>query len=536
MLGDEIGEVVVRWGLRAASAAVTGAMVVALGGCAPGTTPPPPASTSPSWQSELVSAAAGGGDSGDRQSTNPAISPDGTMVAFQTEASNLGPADTNGLQDIYIRDLRTGEVTLVSVRSDGASGGNAFAQGPIFSPDGTKIMFLTTASDLGPTDTNDSGDLYVRDLLTHTTTLVSVNAAGTDSGNGSSYYGRFSPDSQKVAFHTRANDLGPPDAGNFEDVYVRDLVGHTTTLVSVNGAGTGGGNERSTMPVFSPDSTKVAFASLASDLGATDTPICPFEGSSQPTSCSDIYLRDLVTGETRLVTSNLTGDDSGNGGSSGAAFSPDGSQLVFQSGATNLVATNTSGGSNIFMWDLATGTTTLVSHDVAGTGASNGATTGPVFDADGTKLAFFSTASNLVAVDTNGASDVFVRDLVAGTTTLVSRNAAGTDSANGASTGGLQRDLGFHGGRIAFMSRASDFGPNDTNGAADIYVHDLASGTTSLVTANADGTDAANGAVREEIAMSSDGTRVAFTTTGNDLGSTDTNATRDVYVARPPEN
>jgi Tol biopolymer transport system component len=278
-------EAVVRRGLRVASAAVTGAAVVALGGCA-----------SVTWQSELVSAAAGAGDSGDLQSYNPVFSPDGTMVAFQTEASNLGPADTNRLQDVYVRDLRNGEVTLVSVRSDGTSGGNAFAQEPIFSPDGTKIMFLTTASDLGPIDTNDSGDLYVRDLRSHTTTLVSVNAAGTDSGNGSSYYGTFSPDSQKVAFHTRANDLGPPDAGDLEDVYVRDLVGHTTTLVSVNGAGTGGGNERSTTPVFSPDSTKVAFETKASDLGATDSPICPFEGSSRPTSCTDIYLRDLVTG------------------------------------------------------------------------------------------------------------------------------------------------------------------------------------------------------------------------------------------------
>jgi Tol biopolymer transport system component len=500
-------------------------MVVTLGGCASAT-----------WQSELVSAAAGGGGSGDGQSYNPVFSPDGTMVAFQTEASNLGPADTNGLQDIYVRDLRNGEITLVSVRSDGASGGNAFAQEPVFSPDGTKIMFLTTASDLGPRDTNDSGDLYVRDLVSHTTTLVSVNAAGTDSGNGSSYYGTFSPDSQKVAFATRANDLGPPDAGNFEDVYVRDLVGHTTTLVSVNGAGTGGGNERSVTPLFSPDGTKVAFASWASDLGATDTPICPYEGSSQPTSCTDIYLRDLVTGETTLVTSNLAGDDSSNGNSGGAVFSPDGSSLAFESRATNLVATDTSGGSNIFMRDLATGTTTLVSQDVAGTGASNGTTTGPVFDEDGTKLAFFGTASNLVAVDTNGASDVFVRDLVAGTTTLVSRNAAGTDSANGASTGDQQLDLGFHGGRIAFVSWASDFGPHDTNGAADQYIHDLASGTTSLVTANADGTDAANGSVQEQIGLSSDGTRVAFATTGNDLGVTDTNDALDVYVARPRES
>lgn len=500
-------------------------MVVALAGCAP-----------EAWQSELVSAAAAGGDSGDRQSFDPVFSPDGTMVAFETEASNLGPADANGQQDIYVRDLRNGEVTLVSVRSDGASGGNAFAQEPVFSPDGTKIMFLTTASDLGPMDTNDSADLYVRDLLSHTTTLVSANAAGTDSGNGSSYYGTFSPDGQKVAFHTRANDLGPPDAGDFEDVYVRDLVGETTTLVSVNGAGTGGGNERSVTPVFSPDGTKVAFASKASDLGATDTPICPFEGSSRPTSCTDIYLRDLVSGETTLVTSSLAGDDSGNGASGGAVFSPDGTSLAFQSGATNLVATDTSGGPNVFMWSLATGTTTLVSQDLAGTGAANGAATGPVFDADGTKLAFASTASNLVGVDTNGASDVFVRDLAAGTTTLVSQNEAGTDSANGASTGDHQLDLGFHGGRIAFVSWASDFGPNDSNGAADIYVHDLASGTTSLVTSNADGTDAANGSVMEEIALSSDGSRVAFSTTGNDLGPTDSNDALDVYVARPVEN
>lgn len=533
MLCDEIGEAVVRWGLRAASAAVTGALVGALVGCAPGAGPGggPPGGVEV-IDVELVSTAADGDDSGDRQSTNAVISPDGTMVAFQSEASNLGPADTNGLQDIYVRDLRSGEVTLVSVRSDGASGANAFSQEPVFSPDGTKIMFLTRASDLGPRDTNNDGDLYVRDLVSHTTTLVSVNAAGTDSGNGTSYYGSFSPDSQKVAFLTRANDLGPPDAGNLEDVYVRDLVAQTTTLVSVNGAGTGGGNGWSSRPVFSPDSTKVAFESRASDLGVTDTPMCESPASSVRTSCNDIYLRDLVTGETTLVTSDHAGSDSGNAVSSGAVFSPDGSSLAFQSWATNLVATDTSGGSNIFMRDLATGTTTLVSHDAAGTGGSNGATTGPVFDDDGTQLAFISTASNLVAVDTNGASDVFVRDLVTGTTTLVSRNAAGTDSANGASTGEVGLYLAFQGGRIEFVSGASDLGPNDTNGAADLYVHDVASGTVSLVTANADGTDASTGTIRGDVALSSDGTRVAFTTTGNDLGPTDTNGTRDVYVAR----
>jgi Tol biopolymer transport system component len=511
---------------------VAGGLVVAFVGCAPGPGqgggPPVGGGVT---DVELVSAAAGGADSGDRQSTNGVISPDGTMVAFQSEASNLGPADTNGLQDIYVRDLRSGEVTLVSVRSDGASGGNAFAHEPVFSPDGTKIMFLTMASDLGPRDTNNDGDLYVRDLVAHTTTLVSVNAAGTDSGNGTSYYGTFSPDSQKVAFHTRANDLGPPDAGALEDVYVRDLAGRTTTLVSVNGAGTGGGNWTSTTPVFSPDGTQVAFESRASDLGVTDTPMCESIESSVLRSCNDIYLRDLVTGETTLVTSNVAGDDSGNRGSGGAVFSPDGSSLAFHSLATNLVPTDTSGGSNIFMRDLSTGTTTLVSPDAAGTGASNGRSISPAFDADGTKLAFSSTASNLVAVDTNGASDVFVRDLVTGTTILASRNAAGTDSANGASTGEGGLDLGFQSGRIEFVSEASDFGPNDTNGAPDLYVYDLASRTVSLVTANADGTDAANGSIRDEIALSSDGTQVAFTTTGDDLGSTDTNGTRDVYVA-----
>jgi Tol biopolymer transport system component len=116
-----------------------------------------------------------------------------------------------------------------------------------------------------------------------------------------------------------------------------------------------------------------------------------------------------------------------------------------------------------------TPTTTLVSVNRAGTGSGNGFSTSPVLSATGRFVAFVSTASDLVANDTNGAPDVFVRDLKTGTTTLVSVNRAGTDSGNGASFGSYAPLLSADGRVVAFQSAASDLVANDTNGAGDVF-------------------------------------------------------------------
>lgn len=513
---------------RAGVAASCAALVVATVGCQPAPSP---------WRSEPVSVDATGTKTGNDESFRPVFSPDGTKVAFVSFASDLGPTDTNGTADIYVRDLTSGVTTLLSTNAAGRRAPNGTSSDPVFSPDGTKVAFVSRANDLGPPDDNDSADIYVRDLATGATTLVSVNAAGVAGGNAGGAPPAFSPDGTKVAFATDTNLLpgqDPPreDWGN-ADVYVRDLTAATTTLVSVGTSGTSG-NRESTSPVFGPDARMIAFASGASDLGPTDT-----------NGFEDLYVRDLDSGTTSLVSAKASGDDAGNGSTlGGVTFSPDGTRIVFGSEATDLVsALDDNGAQDIFVRDLRTGTTTLVTTNGTGTASANGWSSRPILSPDGTKVAFSSAADDLGPPDTNDMRDVFVRDLQTGATTLVSAARSGASGNSESSALGFSPD----GTKVVFSSYATNLGPRDTDdpiapepagddtGVNDIYVRDLTAGTTRMVSTNAEGTDSANHSSPEAV-FSPDGLRIAFTTHGTDLGFTDVNEgplgpLPDVYVA-----
>ena len=397
----------------------------------------------------LVSVNAAGTASGNDSSSGQVVwSPDGTKIAFASFASDLDPLDTGDGRDVFVRDVVAGTTTLVSVNAAGTASGNGSSSGPVWSPDGTKIAFSSFASDLDPLDTNASVDVFVRDVVAGTTTLVSVNAAGSASGNGESFGPVWSPDGTKVAFLSDASDLDPLDTDSLGDVFVRDVVAGTTTLVSVNAAGSASGNGESFGPVWSPDGTKVAFLSFASDLDLLDTD-----------ASRDVFVRDVVAGTTTLVSVNAAGSASGNGDSSGQVWSPDGTKVAFFSVASDLDSLDTNSLGDVFVRDVVAGTTTLVSVNAAGSASGNGSSSGPVvWSPDGTKVAFFSNASDLDPLDTDSLGDVFVRDVVAGTTTLVSVNAAGSASGNGFSFGPVWSPDGT---KVAFISVASDLDPLD---------------------------------------------------------------------------
>jgi Tol biopolymer transport system component len=296
----------------------------------------------------------------------------------------------------------------------------------------------------------------------------------------------FSPDGTKVAFGSLANNLGPADADrpgpalDDMDLYVRNLAGGGTTLASANGDGTNSANAPTSSGVFSPDSSKIAFATFANDLGPTDS------DRPGPTD-SDVYLKTLSTGAIALVSVNAAGTDSGNQASDGATFSPDGTKIAFSSGADNLGPTDSTrpggasglpGSSDVYLRNLSTGTTELVSHDSAGTDSGNDLSAGGVFSSNGGRIAFVSWASNLGPQDTNDCSeehhcgDVYVRDLTTGALTLVSARADGKDSGNNSSSGPL---FGVT-GAVAFLSSATDLGPADANGQPDLYLATIPGG------------------------------------------------------------
>ncbi len=223
------------------------------------------------------------------------------------------------------------------------------------------------------------------------------------------------------------------------------------------------------------------------------------------------------------LASTSTGGTKGNDDSALPSLSADGTKVAFQSFASNLDPTDTDGNTDIYVKDLASGKLTLASRNLAGTKA-NGPSRRPSLSADGTKVAFDSDATNLVAADSDNSSDVYVKDLVSGTLTLASQTLNGRGSAIS-----YWPSLSGDGSKVAFQSYASDLNPADTDGNPDIYVKDLSSGELTVASTNTNGTKE-NGTHTFAASLSADGRRVAFTTDATNLDPADTNNDFDVYV------
>ena len=200
----------------------------------------------------------------------PKVSDDGRFVAFVGIVSNqTSTPDTNGVQDVFLRDMHAGTTSLVSINATGTAAGNGGAINPSLSANGRFVVFYSNSSDLVPNDAY--GGVFVRDMVAGTTTLVNVNAAGTGSSNGGAIFPVMSPDGRFVAFDSSSTDLMPnfPFQTPTQNVFVRDLVAGTTELISVNAAGTG--TELASVASISADGQRVAFLTSGSDLGPTDT-------------------------------------------------------------------------------------------------------------------------------------------------------------------------------------------------------------------------------------------------------------------------
>jgi Tol biopolymer transport system component len=447
------------------------------------------------------------GAQGNGASQAPVVSADGRYVAFESDAANLMPNDTNGSVDVFVRDTVAGTTTLVSVAAGGAQG-NDFSFRAAISPDGRYVAFRSDASNLVASDTNNAPDVFVRDTAANTSTRVSVAANGAQ-GNGSSLRPALASDGKLVVFQSDASNLVPGDANAATDVFMRDAAAGTTRRVSLGGANAESNNS-SMSPAISADGRFVAFESAADNLVAGDT-----------NQKNDVFLRDREGTTTRV--SVATDGTQGNGLSLGAAVSADGRYVAFASEASNLVPGDANGVADAFVRDTVAGTTARVSVASDGT-AGNGYSVAVALSADGRVAAFASEASNLAPGDTNGAVDIFVRDIPAGTTT---RASVASDGAQGDGNSGVPV-LSADGRYLAFESYASNLVPDDTNAAPDVFVRDMQAGTTSRVSVASDGTQGNAGSATASI--SADGRYVAFMSDASNLVPGDTNAAKDVFV------
>jgi archaellum component FlaF (FlaF/FlaG flagellin family) len=247
-------------------------------------------------------------------------------VAFNSDASNIVPGDTNDKTDIFVRDTLTNTTTRVSVDSAGNQANNGSYDLSI-SADGRFVAFYSGASNIVPGDTN-AGGVFVRDTLTNTTTRVSVDSAGNRANNYSNYPS-ISADGRFVAFSSLASNLAPGDTNTTYDIFVRDTLTNTTTRVSVDSAGNPG-NLDSKFPSISADGRFVAFTS----------------GGFYRNSSRDVFVRDTLTN----TTTNVSADSAGNPGYSvTSSISADGRFVAFDSSSSYFLPRDTNNTANIFV-------------------------------------------------------------------------------------------------------------------------------------------------------------------------------------------
>ncbi len=399
-----------------------------------------------------------GGFQPNAPSNGPVCSNGGACVAFYSDATNLLPqgsgGDNNGYTDVYVFDGAT--MRRVSQAEDGTSG-NGPSMAQRFRPsidDGCScVAYSSDASNLVPNDTNNRTDVILTTLSDpQSNELISVGTDG-NSANGSSSFASVSADCSRVAFRSTASNLVDGDENLQSDIFVHDRTTGGVTRVSVANDGSEA-DGASTTPSISGDGRCVAFASQASNLGEGDT-----------NGTYDIYVS--CDGQISCRASVSSEGVGANDISFHPALNQDGTIVAFKSEADNLVAGDLNGQPDVFVHDCVAGTTERVSVGNGGQ-ESNDISIPPSISRDGLRIAFGNFGSNLAKVSTNGRSQIYVRDLETGQTILISVNDDG-EAQNGSSPD-LPPSICPDGDLVTFASAATNLGANDGNGVQDVFI------------------------------------------------------------------
>lgn len=368
-------------------------------------------------QRELVSVVPFGAATGDNGSGTTTfgrgydMSDDGRFVVFSSLASNLtGFSDTNGVSDVFLRDMQAGLTSLIS-RNRFGSIANGRSFDPSITADGQTVAFASAASDIATSDGNNNYDVFVYNTQTGTQ-CASVVAAGTgNTGSSFSASAQISKDGSRVSYYSTSQDLTntifPIDTPM--QLYVRDLGLGLNLLASVSMTGgpanatmsSGGALENLNGSNISANGRYVTFETRASNL------------VNLPTSSSiNIFRRDLATGRTELVTVNTAGTASGTqnsfAGVRGRGMSRDGRLIIFTSLSSNMVTDYPAAAlGSLYVRDMSVGVTTLLTLNNAATGGANGGNGFSVISWNGNAVTFTSVATDLTPVNVNSSFNVF---------------------------------------------------------------------------------------------------------------------------------
>ena len=469
---------------------------------------------------------------GNGSSQYPVLSGDGMRVAFTSYSTNLDPSDLNVDSDIYIRELDADPRTILASRNPQTSEtSNRESSSLSISDNGEYVAFESLGSNLVPYDFNQVSDIFVYAVDESVTKVASraspdrpsitpAGGAGFTAGLTSTdpYQHMLSEDGRFLVFVSSDPHLvsGIAVLEGIRQVYRYDYWTDRVELVSIGSNGLEGGNNHSDWPTISADGRRVAFRSLASNLHSLDTD-----------SISDIFVRkwDAIP-STDLVSVSSDGTRKSDGVSSQGIVSSDGTRIAFASNGRNLDPRDTDTITDIYVRELiAPFRTILVSVNNEGNIKANANSSSPSINADGTLVAFVSSATNLHPLDNDALSDIYVRNLGnSPETTLASVNASGAVKGNFHS---FSPTISANGRSVAFLSSANNLDPNDRDPNDDVYVRILQPVPTTIL-ASGSGIFYMDSA---SVSISADGMRVAFAT-GNSLVPMDPyrNVDSDVYV------
>jgi hypothetical protein len=318
-------------------------------------------------------------------------------VVFASRANNLVAGDSGTLQDIFIRDRQLNITELVNVTTSGVRAGSG-SIGSVYSVsnDGRYVVFDSQANNLAAGDTDFLSDIFLRDRVAGTTSVISKSTAGVK-GNGSSTSPSITPDGRFVVFNSVASNLVSGDTNGGGDVFVRDLQNGTTERVSISSTGAQGNIGNPGVAAISADGRYVGMTITGNTFDPDDTNNVNF---------FDVYLRDRQLGTTVRISKGPNGESPGDH-SQFSSISNDGRYVSFQSGGSNLIAGGTTPGrTHVYVRDLQNGITTLVSKDASGAEA-NSNSNWPIITGSGQYIAFVSGATNYIPGD-SAVWDIFL--------------------------------------------------------------------------------------------------------------------------------
>lgn len=383
---------------------------------------------------------------------------DGRFVAFDSWAHNLVFGDLPD-EDVFVHDRWTGVTVKASVNSAGV-GGDGGSSRPDISADGRSVVFESFADNLAPATPHDNLQIFLRDLQIGTTDIVSVSNSGV-AANTYCLEPTVSADGRYVAFNSSATNLVPGDTNGSSDIFVRDRLLGRTSRVSVSSTGAQASGS-SFLPSFGGDGRYVAFGSYAYDLVPGDT-----------NGASDVFVHDQLLGTTLRASVGASGQQSDKP-CWGGRISAGGGFVAFSSDSAMLVPGDTNGFPDVFVRDLLAGATVIGSLAPGGLSA-DGVSMAPFLSADGRRVAFQSSATNLVLPD-DYITDVFVRDMLLDQVWKVSKSSLNVPSIAWSSATGLSAD----GRVVAFSTTDHALVPSSLPGQSQswfaAYVHELPPG------------------------------------------------------------